>query len=294
MTKLQLITNLKYQLSFSIILGMMMLIPMKSIGNNKTQPITNNLHSSGVVLSTQETNKKLTVSFPGSADIDTVKNNPEMDTHYPGGKTAWNLFFRKNFKYPEEALTTGINRIVSVKFIISKKGSIKKAEMITGIDKTYDKAILKVVNMMPDWTPFLKDGVPVEVPFELNILLNLDGPFKDDVILDKQIEKQPEYPGGDDAMMKFLRDIIQYPTTAQQSGTQGTVYIRFVVRYTGKVTDRKVVNRIGNGLDEEALRVVKEMPDWIPGRDNGKAVSVYHTIPIKFKLNSDRGGTPMW
>lgn len=88
-------------------------------------------------------------------------------------------------------------------------------------------------------------------------------------------------------------DKMQYPTSAQQSGTQGTVYIRFVVRYTGKVTDRKVVIGIGKGLDEEALRVVKEMPDWIPERDNGKAVSVYYTIPIKFKLQSDRFGTPM-
>ena len=157
--------------------------------------------------------------------------------------------------------------------------------MINGIDKTHDKEILSVVNRMPDWKPFLKDGVPVEVPFELNILLNLDGPFKDDVILDKEIEKQPEYPGGDDAMKKFLHDNIQYPTSSQESGTQGTVNIRFVVRYTGKLTDIKVLERVDNGLDLESLRLVKMMPDWIPGRDNGKAVSAYHTIPIKFKLN---------
>jgi len=285
MTNLQLITILKNQLSISIILGMMMLTPVKSIGNIKTQSVNNNLQPSGASMPIKETHKQLSVSIPGGADIDTVKNNADMNTHYPGGKAAWNLFFRKNFKYPEEALINGINRVVSVKFIISKKGSIKKAEVINGIDRTYNKAILAVVNMMPDWTPFLKDGVPVELPFELNIPLYQEGPFKDDEVLNKQIEQLPQFPGGYDAMMKFLRDIIRYPNRAQESATQGTVYISFVVRYTGKLTDIKALTGVGNGLDEEALRVVKQMPDWIPGRDNGKAVSVFYSIPVKFQLN---------
>src|ERR1035437_1542509 len=288
MTNLLLITNMKNQLSFSIILGMMMLIPMKSIGNIKTQSISNNLQSSGTGLPIQETHKQISVSFPRGADIDTAKNKHDMDAHYPGGMAAWNLFFNRTFKYPEEAVKNGIYRIVSVRFIISKKGSIKKAEMINGIDKTYDKAILAVVNMMPDWTPFLKDGVPVEVPFELNILLYQISPseiydaIKGDVVLTKKIEQQPQYPGGYNAMLKFLRDHIQYPTKAQEASIQGTVYIRFVVRSTGKVTDVNVLTGIGGGCDEEGLRVVKKMPDWIPGWDSGKAISVYLTIPIKF------------
>jgi len=286
MTNLQFITNLKNQLSISIIFGLMILTPVKSIGNIKTRSINNNLQPSGASLSIQQTHKQLSLSIPGSADIDTIKNNPDMDNHYPGGNAAWKLFFRKNFKYPEEALIKGIYRVVSVKFIISKKGSIKKAEMINGIDKTYDKAILAVVNMMPPWTPFLKDGVPVEFPFELNIPLYQDSPYKDDEVLNKQIEQQPKYPGEIYAMHKFLSDHMQYPTKAQETGTQGTIYIRFVVRYTGKITDAKVLVGIGNGCDEEALRVVKEMPNWIPGRDNGKAVSVYYTIPVEFKLTT--------
>lgn len=284
MTNLQLITKFKILLSILIILGMMIFTPVRSIGNIKTQSINHNLQPCGASLSIQEMHNQLYVSIYGSADIDTVKNNADMDAHYPGGKATWNLFFRKNFKYPEEALINGINRVVSIKFIISKTGSIKKAEVINGIDRNYDKAVLKVVNMMPDWTPFLKDGVPVEVPFELNIPLKMDSPFKDDEVLNKQIEQQPKYPGEIYAMQKFLSDHMQYPTKALERGIQGTIYIRFVVRYTGKLTDIKVLTGIGSGCDEEALRVVKEMPDWIPGRDNGKAVSVYYTIPIEFRL----------
>jgi TonB family protein len=292
MTNLQLITILKNQLSISIILGLMILTPVKSIGNSNIQSITNNLQPSGASLTIQDTHIQLSVTIPGDADIDTVKNNPDLDTHYPGGKAAWDLFFRKNFKYPEDALKNGINRVVSVRFIISKKGSIKKAEVINGIDRIYDKAVLKVVNMMPEWTPFLKDGVPFEVPLELNIPLYQDSPYKDDEVLNKQIEQQPKYPGEIYAMHKFLRDNMQYPTKAQETGTQGTIYIRFVVRDTGKITDAKVLAGIGNGCDEEALRVVKEMPNWIPGRDNGKAVSVYYTIPIEFKLTMNSPNTP--
>ena len=168
--------------------------------------------------------------------------------------------------------------------------------MINGIDKTYDKAILSVVNRMPDWKPFLKDGVPVEVPFELNILLNLDGAFKDDIILNEKmvkIEQQPQFPGGDEAMMNFIRANIRYPTTAQESGTSGTVQVRFVVRYTGKITNVKALKGVGNGLDEESERLIKMMPDWIPGRDNGKAVSAYYTVPVKFQLTVDGFRVPM-
>ena len=299
MTKLQLITILKNQLSISIILGMILLTPVKSIGNSNTLSITNNLQQSGVSLTIQDTYKQLSHSIPGGIDIDTVKNKPDMDSHYPGGKAAWNLVFNRIFKYPEDAIKNGINRVVTVRLIISKKGSIKKAEMINGIDETYDKAILRVVKMMPEWTPFLKDGVPVEVPLEITIPLyqvspsEINDAIKGDVVLTKKIEQQPQYTGGYTAMQKFLRDNMHYPTAAQIAEIQGTVYIRFVVRRTGKITDVTVYKGIGTPCDEEAVRVVKKMPDWIPGQDNGKAVSVYFMIPLKFQLQENRNTTPM-
>jgi len=88
MTNIQLITSLKNQLSISIVLGMMLLNPVKSIGNIKTQSINTNLQPSGASLTIQETHKQLSVSIPGGVGIDTVKNNPDLDTHFPGGKAA--------------------------------------------------------------------------------------------------------------------------------------------------------------------------------------------------------------
>ena len=88
-------------------------------------------------------------------------------------------------------------------------------------------------------------------------------------------------------MQKFLRDKIQYPTLAQESGIHGTVFVQFVVSKTGKISNVKILRGIGGGCDEEAVRVVKEMPNWIPGRQNGQAVPVMFQIPVKFQLNTN-------
>jgi periplasmic protein TonB len=101
------------------------------------------------------------------------------------------------------------------------------------------------------------------------------------------VEQNPEFSGGYEAMQKFLRDKIQYPTLAQESGIQGTVFVQFVVSKTGKISNVKILRGIGGGCDEEAVRVVKEMPNWIPGRQNGQAVPVMFQIPVKFQLNTN-------
>ena len=101
------------------------------------------------------------------------------------------------------------------------------------------------------------------------------------------VEQNPEFSGGYEAMQKFLRDKIQYPTLAQESGIQGTVFVQFVVSKTGKISNVKILRGIGGGCDEEAMRVVREMPNWIPGRQNGQAVPVMFQIPVKFQLNTN-------
>jgi protein TonB len=100
------------------------------------------------------------------------------------------------------------------------------------------------------------------------------------------VENAPAFPGGDLARMKFLQDNIKYPIIAKESGIQGTVYVTFVVERSGAVTDVKILRGIGGGCDEEALRVVKNMPRWEPGTQRGKPVRVQFNMPIKFTLSS--------
>jgi|APIni6443716594_1056825.scaffolds.fasta_scaffold35697_3 protein TonB len=98
------------------------------------------------------------------------------------------------------------------------------------------------------------------------------------------VENAPAFPGGDGARMKFLQENIKYPQMARESGIQGTVYVTFVVERNGSVTDVKILRGIGGGCDEEAVRVVKNMPKWEPGKQRGKPVRVQFNMPIKFTL----------
>ncbi|WP_143197582.1 energy transducer TonB [Chitinophaga niabensis] len=99
------------------------------------------------------------------------------------------------------------------------------------------------------------------------------------------VEIMPEFPGGDAALNKFLRNNTNYPAMASESGISGTVFVKFVVDKNGEINNVIVEGaRKGGGLEEEAMRVVKKMPKWRPGKQNGEAVAVYFNLPIRFTL----------
>lgn len=98
------------------------------------------------------------------------------------------------------------------------------------------------------------------------------------------VEAMPEFPGGESARIEFLRSNIKYPQIAKESGIQGKVYVTFVVERDGSVTDVQILRGIGGGCDEEAVRVVKIMPKWNPGKQRNKPVRVQFNMPIVFQL----------
>ena len=98
------------------------------------------------------------------------------------------------------------------------------------------------------------------------------------------VEQYPEYIGGDEARLNFLRNNIKYPQAAREIAIQGTVYVNFVVEKDGSITQIKIIRGIGGGCDEEAVRVVQMMPKWKPGKQRGKEVRVAYDMPIKFTL----------
>ncbi|MGB1003998.1 MAG: energy transducer TonB [Salibacteraceae bacterium] len=97
-------------------------------------------------------------------------------------------------------------------------------------------------------------------------------------------ETQPRFPGGEAEMYKFLGQNMKYPPKARDKNVQGRVYISFVVEKDGSISDVKCIRGIGGGCDEEAIRVVKSMPIWTPGEQDGKIVRVRYNLPIVFKL----------
>jgi TonB family protein len=98
-------------------------------------------------------------------------------------------------------------------------------------------------------------------------------------------EQMPVFSGGEKAMFQYLSENIQYPRVAQENGIEGTVYIGFVINTDGKLANITVKRGVPGGCTEESVRVIRNMPNWIPGKHKGEFVRVNFTLPIKFKLD---------
>ena len=99
------------------------------------------------------------------------------------------------------------------------------------------------------------------------------------------VENMPEFPGGDLGLMKYIQKNVKYPAIAKEYNITGKVYVSFIVDRSGSVTNVKIVRGVDKNLDAEAMRVVKSLPKYNPGKQRGKAVRVMFTIPINFTLN---------
>ena len=98
------------------------------------------------------------------------------------------------------------------------------------------------------------------------------------------VEQMPEFPGGMQALMAYLSKNIKYPSVAQDNGIQGRVLVSFVVNKDGSIVDPEVIKSVDAALDKEAMRVIKAMPKWNPGKQRGKPVRVKYTVPVLFRL----------
>ncbi|MCP9754820.1 energy transducer TonB [Lacihabitans sp. CCS-44] len=118
---------------------------------------------------------------------------------------------------------------------------------------------------------------------EITRTINMDEPDEQKVFI--SVEQQPQFPNGEKEMYKFLSQNINYPATAVRANVSGKVYLKFVVEKDGSIANIEIVKGIGFGCDEEAIKVIKSMPNWSPGKQNGKAVRVYFNMPVVYRLD---------
>lgn len=119
--------------------------------------------------------------------------------------------------------------------------------------------------------PFVPDFIPVEP---------VEDPDKNFII----VEDMPEFIGGEKEMLRYLKTNTKYPEIEKKLGNQGTVWVSFVVGKDGKIKNAKIERGVSKYLNQEALRVINSMPDWIPGKQRGKVVNVSYNLPVKFVL----------
>lgn len=139
-----------------------------------------------------------------------------------------------------------------------------------------DKTMVAVSALDP-----LKDK-PVDLVVETNINPDPVIPVEPDPVV--SVEEMPFFPGGDDALLKFISETIRYPQDAVENNLEGKVVLRFVVSSDGSVKRVEIIKGIHPVLDQEAIRVVSLLPKWRPGKQNGKAVPVWFYVPVTFRL----------
>lgn len=114
--------------------------------------------------------------------------------------------------------------------------------------------------------------------------MRVDEPAHDANEVFTVVEEMPEFPGGQQALMKYVGSKIRYPEEAMENNIHGTVFVTFVVEQDGRITGVRTLRGIGHGCDEEAMRVVKSMPNWTPGKQGGKPIRVQYNLPVRFTM----------
>ena len=233
-------------------------------------------------------------------DNDTVYNIVEQMPEFPGKEKAMMEFVTHNIHYPEEAKEKGIEGRVFVGFVIEKDGSINEVKVLKGIGHGCDEEAVRVVKSMPKWKPGMQKGKPVRVHYQMPFFFKLSdnqpkqpvkksSVSKADMKPDKNgvyqiVEEMPQYPGGEAAMLEYVAKNVVYPQEARDKEISGRVFVGFIVEKDGSIGEVKLLRGIGGGCDEEAVRVIKGMPKWKPGKMKGEAVRVSYQMPIFFKL----------
>ncbi len=233
---------------------------------------------------------------------------------FPGGTAKMMGYLAANIHYPQKAKDEGVEGRVFISFVVEKDGSISNVKTLRGIGGGCDEEAVRVVQSMPKWKPGMQEGKPVRVFYNLPINFKLQA--KSNVTTDKKqngnkavkkpqtaknplsepdkdglymiVEKMPAFPGGHERLLDYVTSNIKYPKEAEKKGIEGRVYVSFVVNEDGSVSDVKVLRGIGGGCDEEATRVVENMPNWEPGMQEGKPVKVAYNLPVMFVLKADK------
>ncbi len=227
-----------------------------------------------------------------------VEEMPE----FPGGKKALHKFIAESVEYPVVAQDNGIQGRVYVSFVVSDNGEVTDVKLAKGVDSSLDKEAIRVISSMPKWKPGKQRGINVKVSFTVPINFALGDGTKQENKTTMKIkpirtskdgvffytEDMPQFPGGEDALHKYINESIKYPEIALNNGIIGRVYVMFVIDESGAVTDVKLARGVDPALDKEAIRVISNMPKWKPGTNDGKNVKISYTVPVNFNIKSLR------
>lgn len=207
---------------------------------------------------------------------------------FPGGEQAMMKFLVDHLKYPEFERDNCIQGTVIVQFIVEKDGSVSNVQVIKGISSGLNDESVRVVKNFPKWEPARQKRNPVRIVMNLPIKFKIEDcvpmntDIYDTIVYDKS-SPMPGFPGGPVMLNKYLKENLKYPKTENKNGVKGTVVLGFVVEKNGVLNNIVIEKGVTSDINAEAIRLVKEMPLWSPGKINGKIVRVKTLLEIEFK-----------
>jgi periplasmic protein TonB len=224
----------------------------------------------------------------------------DKKAEYPNGITAFKTYIQERLERPNELKDSQINGY-EIQFVVEIDGTLSNIESTENPKPFgYENAIKIIKQNKIRWTPAQNNGKPVRFKTRVFAYFNdyelyeVSAPpksYEDKIVDDPQhiyyfAQNDAQYPGGFEAFQKYATENTKYPQKAKDEKIQGRVSVQFVIEKDGTLSNIKSVGKVlGYGLEEEALRLVKENPTkWIPAQQNGKVVRLRKTRPIRFKL----------
>ncbi len=207
-----------------------------------------------------------------------------------GGMGAFYSFVGKEMSYPREAQRNGVQGKVFVSFVVNEDGSLSDIKVPYGIGYGCDEEAIRVFKLSPKWNPGKNSGKPVQVKMLLPLTFKLDGgePIFNPKEIANRVSNYNSPTGarpknGIKGFYKSIKKNLKYPEEARKKGIEGQVFIAFKVETSGKLSEFEIVDGLGYGCDEEALRVFKLQPNWFPAKPEGTPVESEMILPVNFQ-----------
>lgn len=244
-------------------------------------------------LSTAQAQQKLKAPKPDANEIYDTVAQPAVPV---GGVEAYAQYLADNQSYPTAALQRGVQGTAPVTFVVEKSGVISNVAVTQPLDPELDQEAIRLIKGGPKWTPAQHRGAKVRqrvtVPVSFAIPADETGataaaPVGATTPSGATMVKpdEPARPvGGTEAFFTWIQENQKYPALARQRKVEGRVMMEFIVEKDGSLVEPKVIKRLGSGLDEEALRLIKAAPKWTPARYKGQPMKQKMVLPVVFQL----------
>jgi len=224
--------------------------------------------------SQKKTGNSNTEFISGDEDVSVDKM-----AEFPGGRRALLEYLRVSIEYPHSAQRDKLEGRVLLRFTVGPDGKIRHPSVIWGVSQDLDKEALRVVLEMPDWIPGEQRGKKVNVNYTMPINFKLK--VETNLYGRREI---PKFAGGDKELFNYIKQNLVYPQSAQDKNIEGVVFVQFTINRKGGIIKVSPLVKLDSDLDKEAVRLVKQMPKWEPGKLNGELTSVRYVLPIVFEI----------